>query len=176
MSDGAAATNGMVVLVPANASGRPAVAMQQGGAGNRIDQTGAFRVTNVAPGRYQVQARAGGREFELARLDLSVGTDDVEGLTLVTAPGSVINGTVVSDTGEPFDFPRPATANRVAARIARHPGDGGRRRHGQRARRRRLVLHAAQRGRRGDRPRPAAAGLGDEVGVRQRPGDHRHAD
>jgi len=104
MSDGAAATNGMIVLVPANASGRPGIAMQQGGAGNRIDQTGAFRVTNVAPGRYQVQARAGGREFELARLDLSVGTDDVEGLTLVTAPGSVINGTVVSDTGEPFDF------------------------------------------------------------------------
>ena len=78
--------------------------MQQGGAGNRIDQTGAFRVTNVAPGRYQVQARAGGREFELSRLDLMVGTEDVEGLTLVTAPGSTLNGTVVSDTGEPFDF------------------------------------------------------------------------
>ncbi|HUQ89574.1 MAG TPA: carboxypeptidase-like regulatory domain-containing protein [Vicinamibacterales bacterium] len=104
MSDGAPATNGMVVLVPANASGRPGLAMQQGGAGNRIDQTGAFRVTNVAPGRYQVQARAGGREFELARLDLSVGTEDLEGLTLVTAPGAMINGSIVSDTGEPFDF------------------------------------------------------------------------
>jgi hypothetical protein len=104
MSDGAPASNGMVVLVPSSASGRPGMAMQQGGAGNRIDQTGAFRITNVAPGRYQVQARAGGREFELARLDLTVGTDDVEGLTLVTAPGAIINGTVASDTGEPFDF------------------------------------------------------------------------
>ena len=104
MSDGAAATNGMVVLVPANTSGRPGIAMQQGGAGNRLDRNGAFRITNVAPGRYQVQARAGGREFELSRLDLSVGTDDVEGLTLVTAAGAVVTGLVVSDTGEPFDF------------------------------------------------------------------------
>jgi protocatechuate 3,4-dioxygenase beta subunit len=104
MSDGAPATNGMVVLVPSSASGRPGMAMQQGGAGYRIDQTGAFRLSNVAPGRYQVQARAGGREFELARLDLSVGMDDVEGLTLVTAPGAIVNGTITSDTGEPFDF------------------------------------------------------------------------
>ena len=103
-SDGAAATNGMVMLMPANASGRPGVAMQQGGNGNRIDQTGTFHVTNVAPGRYQVQARSGGREFELARMDLAVGTDDVDGLTLVTAPGAIVNGTIVSDTGEPFDF------------------------------------------------------------------------
>ncbi|HEX6163241.1 MAG TPA: carboxypeptidase-like regulatory domain-containing protein [Vicinamibacterales bacterium] len=105
MSDGAPATNGMVMAMPATTSGRPALAMQQGGAGNRIDANGTFRLTNVAPGRYQIQARAGGnREFELARLDLSVGTEDVEGLTLVTAPGAIINGAVVSDSGEPFDF------------------------------------------------------------------------
>jgi hypothetical protein len=105
MSDGAPATNGMVMLLPANTTGRPAIAAQQGGAGNRIDQTGTFRVTNVAPGRYQVQARAGGnREFELARMDLAVGGEDVDGLTLVTAPGATVNGSVVSDTGEPFDF------------------------------------------------------------------------
>jgi protocatechuate 3,4-dioxygenase beta subunit len=117
MSDGSPASNGMVVLVPSTVSGRPGLAMQQGGAGNRIDQTGAFRVTNVAPGRYQVQARAGvGREFELARLDLSVGTDDVDGLTLVTAPGAIINGTVASDTGEPFDF--RAQQLQIAARPA----------------------------------------------------------
>jgi protocatechuate 3,4-dioxygenase beta subunit len=105
MSDGAPATNGMVMAMPATATGRPALAMQQGGAGNRIDANGTFRLTNVAPGRYQIQARAGGnREFELARLDLSVGAEDVEGITLVTAPGAIINGSVVSDTGEPFDF------------------------------------------------------------------------
>jgi hypothetical protein len=90
--------------------------MQQGGAGNRIDANGTFRVSNVAPGRYQVQARAGGREGELARMDLVVGGEDVEGLTLVTAPGTVINGTVVSDTGEAFDF-RPSQLQ-VMARAA----------------------------------------------------------
>jgi hypothetical protein len=90
--------------VPASASGRPGMAMQQGGAGNRIDPTGTFRIPNVAPGRYQVQARSGGREFELGRMDLTVGTDDVDGLTLVTAAGANVNGAVVSDTGEPFDF------------------------------------------------------------------------
>jgi hypothetical protein len=103
-SSGSPATNGMVLLVPAGANGRPGMAAQQGGAGNRIDPTGAFRVSNVAPGRYQVQARSGARDFEIARMDLTVGSDDVEGLTLVTAPGATINGAIVSDTGEPFDF------------------------------------------------------------------------
>ena len=103
-SDGAPAGNGMVMLFPANANARPGMAMQQGGAGNRIDPSGTFRLSNVAPGRYQVQARSGGREFELARMDLAVGNDDVEGITLVTSPGAIVNGTIVSDTGEPFDF------------------------------------------------------------------------
>jgi hypothetical protein len=111
----------MVMLVPVNTTGRPGLAMQQGGAGNRMDPTGAFRLPNVAPGRYMVQARAGGREFELARMDLTVGADDVGGLTLITAPGAIVNGGIVSDTGEPFDF--KAAQLQIAAR----PGspDGG---------------------------------------------------
>jgi protocatechuate 3,4-dioxygenase beta subunit len=117
-SDGTPAVNGMIMLFAANAGGRPGQVFQQGGNGGRIDQTGTFRLTNVAPGRYQLQARSTGggpggpggpggfigREFELARMDLTVGNDDVEGLTLVTAPGATVSGTVVSDTGEPFDF------------------------------------------------------------------------
>ena len=116
MSNGAAAANGMVMLAPTSSAGGRAMVMQQGGAGNRIDANGTFRVSNVAPGRYQVQARAGGREGELARMDLVVGAEDVEGLTLVTAPGTVLNGTVVSDTGEAFDF-RPQQLQ-VSARAA----------------------------------------------------------
>jgi hypothetical protein len=125
MSDGSPATNGNVFLLPANATGRPAIAMQQGGNGMRIDQNGTFRIPNVAPGRYQLQARSGGREFELTRMDLAVGTDDVEGLTLVTAPGAIVNGTIISDTGEPFDF-RPQQLQ-VGARPAGPdtPGPGG---------------------------------------------------
>jgi len=109
-SDGTPAANGNVLLLSAGTNGRPGQAFQQGGNAGRIDRTGAFRLTNVAPGRYQVQARLSangqiaGREFELARMDLTVGTDDVEGLTLVTSPGASVSGTIISDTGEPFDF------------------------------------------------------------------------
>jgi hypothetical protein len=123
MSDGAPAPSGNVMLVPVNASGRPGIAMQQGGAGNRIEANGGFRMANVAPGRYQVQARTGGREFELARMDLTVGTDDVSGLTLVTGPGAIISGTVVSDTGEPFDF--RAQQLQLGARIGIPDAIGG---------------------------------------------------
>ncbi len=127
MSDGSPATNGTVMLAPTSSAGGRSMIMQQGGAGNRIDRTGTFRVSNVAPGRYQVQARAGGREGELARMDLIVGTEDIEGLTLVTAAGSVLSGTIVSDTGEAFDF-RPQQLQ-VSARLgtpdAQGTGPGG---------------------------------------------------
>lgn len=122
-SAGSPATNGMVMLLPAGANGRPGLAAQQGGAGNRIDQTGAFRIASVAPGRYRVQARAGGRDFEIARMDLTVGAEDVEGLTLVTAPGAIISGAIVSDTGEPFDF-KPAQVQ-IGARAGSPDAPGG---------------------------------------------------
>jgi hypothetical protein len=117
MSDGAPATYGLVMLLPATATAGRGFTMQQGG-DNRVDQNGSFRLTNVAPGRYQVQARAGGnREFELARMDLTVGSDDVSGITLVTGPGAAVSGSVVSDTGEPFDF--RAAQLQIAARPGR---------------------------------------------------------
>ena len=105
MSDGAPAPNGMVMLVPTSAGGGRAMVMQQGGAGNRIDQTGAFRLPNVAPGRYQVQARAGGREFELARMDLVGRHRRRRGPDARHRAGrGDQRHHRVSDTGEPFDF------------------------------------------------------------------------
>ena len=105
MSDGAPAQNGNVMMAPVAASGGRAMAMQQGGAAGRINRDGTFRFPSVAPGRYQVQARAMvARSPELARMDLIVGAEDVSGVTLVTAPGATVTGTIVSDTGEPFDF------------------------------------------------------------------------
>jgi hypothetical protein len=115
MSDGLPATSGNVMLIPMNAGGGRMVAMQQGGMVRPIDNTGAFRINNVSPGRYQAQARIGGRDAaELARMELTVGNEDVSGLTLVTAAGSILSGTVISDTGEPFDF-RPQQLQ-IAAR------------------------------------------------------------
>ncbi len=106
-SSGSPANGGTVRLMPAGAGGRPAIAAQSGGAGNRIDQNGTFRLPSVAAGRYVLQERSGGRDFELARMDLVVGAENVDGVTLVTAPGATLSGHVVSDTGEPFDF-RPS--------------------------------------------------------------------
>lgn len=114
-SDGAPAANGVVMLTPLGTGGRPAPGLGLGNA-SRVDQTGQFRMTNVAPGRYQIVGRTGGREFELARMDLTVGNDDVEGLTLITAAAASVSGMVVSDTGEPIDF--RASQLQVAARAA----------------------------------------------------------
>ena len=117
-SDGAPATGSTVMLLPGGTTAGRGAIMQQGGAGGRTDRTGGFQLSNVAPGRYQVQARTGGRaaggEGEMARMDLVVGADDVTGLTMVTAPGGVVTGTIVSDSGEPFDFRAPQL--QVAAR------------------------------------------------------------
>ena len=130
-SAGTPASGGNVMLIPGGASGGRGVLMQQGGGGGRIDPTGAFTIANVAPGRYQAQARSGGGrgggDGELAKMDLTVGAEDVTGLTMVTAPGAVVTGTVATDTGEPFDF--PSQQLQVAARAvnpdAAGPGGGG---------------------------------------------------
>lgn len=112
-SDGSPASGSVIMLLPGGgAVGR---GMMQGGNSGRADQTGMFRLTNVAPGRYQAQARTGMRgDGELAKMDLIVGNEDVEGIVLVTAKGGRATGNVVSDTGEPLDF-RPQQIQ-VAAR------------------------------------------------------------
>lgn len=102
-SQGQAASGGRVVLRSINGLAG-AGNLMEGGAG-RIDSNGAFRIPNVAPGRYQLQARTGGRaDAEFSRLDVSVGTHDIDELTLVTAPGARIRGTVDTDTGEATPF------------------------------------------------------------------------
>ena len=120
-SAGTPAAGGMVMLIPAGANGRPAIAAQQGGAGNRIDPTGTFRLPSVAAGRYQLQARSGGRDFEIARMDPS-SHEDVEGVTLRHRACANVAGSVVSDTGT-TDF-AGAAARRRAARIAGHDRRG----------------------------------------------------
>ena len=91
--------------------------MQGGGGGGRTDQTGAFKLTNVAPGRYQVQARTGHARRRRDGQDGSpVGAEDVDGLVLITATGAKASGVVVSDSGEPLDF--RAQQMQIAARPA----------------------------------------------------------
>ena len=104
MSDGAPASGGRMMLVPVGTSGRPS-ALEQGGAVGPINRDGTFRLPNVAPGRYQLQARVQpNRGMQFARMELAVGAEDVSGITLVTGTGATVTGTIVSDTGETFDF------------------------------------------------------------------------
>lgn len=115
-SSGTPPAGGVVVLTGAGGARDVTSFLPSGG--GRIDGTGAFRVSNVPPGQYQLQARTGSPrgDGEFARMEISVGADDVEGLTLVTAPAGRITGTVVADTGEPMPaspavqvIARPAT-------------------------------------------------------------------
>jgi hypothetical protein len=137
-SEGQPASGGVVTLASGGVGGRGA--MFQMGGGGRIDQTGSFRLPSVAPGNYELQARTAGRALrfvdpsgstpsgqadgQFARMPLSVGAADVEGLTIVTAPGARVIGSVVTDTGEPPDF-RPQQLQIVARAASPDPQLGG---------------------------------------------------
>jgi hypothetical protein len=120
---------GMVTLSGAGGleSGR-GPGMFQGGNGARIEGDGYFWIGNVAPGRYQLMARAGDREnAEFARMDLNVGLEDVGGLMVVTLPAARIRGSVVTDNGEPLPGGSPGVqiAARPATSEGSFPGQGG---------------------------------------------------
>jgi len=124
---GGPAGGGTVMLTAAEGAGQGRAIMQGGGA--RIEPTGAFRMSNVAPGRYLLQARTGPRgSGEFARMELSVGRDDVDGITLVMVPAGYLSGAVVTDNGAPLPTSgavqvttRPASPDAVAI----GPGGGG---------------------------------------------------
>jgi hypothetical protein len=121
-SMGSALTNGMVTLMPAEASGPdggPAPLIFGFGGNGRVRPDGTFSIANVSPGNYTLMAMAGpggGRgggfairiggpggggfdELELASLALSVGSEDVTGLTIVTSKGASLSGNVVAAEG-----------------------------------------------------------------------------
>ena len=115
-SQGAPVTEGMIMLAPAGSQVRPI-----GNAiSTRLDSGGQFRLTNVAPGRYIAQVRTNrGRnpgEPEFGRQDITVGSDDLHGVVVVTGPGARVRGQIVTDTGAPTAL-RPQQVQ-VAARAA----------------------------------------------------------
>lgn len=119
-STGTALSNGMVTLMPAEGAGGPGggpVMFTFGGNG-RVRPDGSFTIANVAPGNYTLMAVAGpggGRgggfalriggpggaadEIEMATMPLTVGNEDVTGLTVVASRGASLSGTVLAAEG-----------------------------------------------------------------------------
>jgi hypothetical protein len=106
-SQGGPLTAGVVTLVPPGGMG---AALTQTNSG-RIDASGQFRITNVAPGRYIAQVRSApprgqqdAAQVEFGRQEIAVGAEDLHGVVLMTGPGARVAGRIVSDTGTPPDF------------------------------------------------------------------------
>lgn len=108
-SQGTPMQNGAVMLTPSSTRvNAPALNATLTG---RIDGSGQFRVTNVPPGRYvaQVRAQAGrggpaarvanAATAEFGRQEITVGTEDLDGVVILTGPGARVTGQIVTDTG-----------------------------------------------------------------------------
>lgn len=95
---------GVVSLTP---SGDSASAFGLGGNTTRVRNDGTFTLTNVVPGAYTLSAatgggggrRGGGADAELASMPLSVGADDLNGITVVTGRGATLTGTIMAAEG-----------------------------------------------------------------------------
>lgn len=73
------------------------------GAGVRPD--GTFIIASVAPGDYTLRVQPGQGAKEYATMKLTVGSEDIKDLRLVTAPPSTISGRVILDSAQAQSLP-----------------------------------------------------------------------
>lgn len=144
-ADGSALSGGMLILSPSDQAG--AFGGPFGGAGqSRVGGDGTFTIPNVAPGSYTLTATSGGPgggrfggggggpvpDIELATVPLSVGNDDLTGITLVTGKGATVSGAIVAAQGAGTKVPtsgvqittQAMTPQPAFARPARAEADG----------------------------------------------------
>jgi hypothetical protein len=72
--------------------------------GARIEDDGTFRIRNVPPGSYTLEAQSGDDDdeaSEFAAMPLSVNGEDVAGLVVRTTPGSSASGRIVFEPALP---------------------------------------------------------------------------
>ncbi len=137
-SQGAPVTGGNVMLTPAGTRVGTGAMLQALSA--RIEQGGQFRLRGVPPGRYLAQVRTigggpGGRgpaarmdpANEFGRQDVSVGTEDLDGVVIVTAPGGRVTGQIASENSAVGSLrPQQVSVNaRVAEIDIGGPGGAG---------------------------------------------------
>jgi protocatechuate 3,4-dioxygenase beta subunit len=109
-SAGRPLTTGFVTLEPEDAQ----AGVRMMGGGGRIEPDGTFRIRNVPPGSYTLEARSTNDDdeaAEFASVPLTVAGEDVSGLVLRTTPGSAASGRIV------FEPPLPPGVSAQGLRV-----------------------------------------------------------
>lgn len=94
-SQGRPLSSGFVMLVESIETSAEIGMMSRGG--GRVRADGSFTVANVTPGSYTLQVGSGpmgGDDAEFASLPITVGSDDLTGIHLVTGKGTTLTGVV----------------------------------------------------------------------------------
>lgn len=95
-SMGTPLAGGSVMLMPADPVGTPVAPF---GGGGRIGTGGRFSLSNVTPGSYTLTVTSGrprDGNGEIGSMSLSVWSDDVDGITVVTGKGATLSGTIAA--------------------------------------------------------------------------------
>jgi hypothetical protein len=103
------------IMVQESPKGMPFFTMS-GGGGIRPD--GTFTISNISPGEYvlHVNLGMGSEDAESASVPVTVASEDIDGLTIVTSRGTRISGQVMFQTA-PADSVKPAEFNFFASAI-----------------------------------------------------------
>ena len=82
--------------------------------GTTVKPDGTFELSGVAPGQYvltvQPPGMRAGDDVESGRVEIAVGGDDIDDISIVGARGSVLRGTVVTESGDPVPLPAQSIA------------------------------------------------------------------
>jgi protocatechuate 3,4-dioxygenase beta subunit len=121
-SQGKPMTGAFVTLMESSEGGEGTFMMSFGG-GARVGEGGHFTLNNVSPGDYTISARemGPGREgdAETAETRITVGGEDIAGVSLIGTKGSIIRGSVSFDTQPTSGSVLPSSTTVMA--IAKSP-------------------------------------------------------
>lgn len=115
-SRGEPLANGFVMLQESMEAAGPGIMMMTRN-GGRVRPNGSFTISNVSPGSYSLIVNTGGPDSEGAVTSITVGNEDLSGISLVTNKGASITGTLVAAEGTVAKL--PATGLQVMAQPMR---------------------------------------------------------
>ena len=104
-SRGEPAGGTMAMLAPADPFGGMSIGMNMSNA--QVAGDGTFQFANVAPGRYNLNIRQSGMQnpnAEFASMPLTIGSDDLENVMVITHTGATARGVVITDDGSAPTF------------------------------------------------------------------------